>query len=59
VVSNLLSNAIKFTKEGIVTITVEKEEEHNNLILVSIKDSRQGIDSEIVPRLFSKFDTKS
>jgi two-component system, OmpR family, sensor histidine kinase VicK len=64
VIMNLLSNAIKFTqKEGIIIITVEKEEEdcdsNSQILLVSIKDSGTGIDPEIFPRLFTKFATKS
>jgi two-component system, OmpR family, sensor histidine kinase VicK len=62
VIMNLLSNAIKFTqKEGVIIITVEKEGQDNNThtLLVSIKDTGTGIDPEIMPRLFSKFVTKS
>jgi two-component system sensor histidine kinase VicK len=58
VISNLLSNAIKFTKEGGGSISVNTEKEDNH-ILVSVKDTGSGIDSEILPRLFSKFATKS
>jgi two-component system, OmpR family, sensor histidine kinase VicK len=56
VISNLLSNALKFTKEGVISITSEKKDSQ---ILVSIKDTGTGIDPEIMPRLFSKFATKS
>jgi signal transduction histidine kinase len=64
VISNLLNNAIKFTKEGegrTVSVTLEKKEEENNQqeVLVSVKDSGTGIHSDILPRLFSKFVTKS
>jgi signal transduction histidine kinase len=52
VISNLLSNAIKFTNEGTVTaVTVPK----NNEIVVRISYTGPGIDSEILPRLFTKF----
>jgi two-component system, OmpR family, sensor histidine kinase VicK len=61
VISNLLDNAIKFTNEdkvdGNITVTVEKE--GGNYVVVSIKDTGKGIDSEILPRLFTKFVTKS
>jgi signal transduction histidine kinase len=54
---NLLNNAIKFIQEeGSITITTEKEDNH---ILVSVKDTGSGIDSEILPQLFSKFASKS
>jgi K+-sensing histidine kinase KdpD len=58
VISNLMNNAIKFTLKGTITVTTKKEEE-NNEIIVSIKDTGSGIDPEIMPRLFSKFATKS
>lgn len=57
VMSNLLSNAIKFTKEGTILVATKKKEDKQ--ITVSVKDSGEGIDSEIFPRLFSKFATRS
>jgi len=72
VFDNILSNAIKFTKEGNITIAIQRDEEygggrggdHNNnnddhQVIVSIKDTGTGIDPEIFPRLFTKFATKS
>jgi signal transduction histidine kinase len=63
VISNLLSNAIKFTAEGTILISVEKDESssnnNNKAIIVSVKDSGQGLDSSILPRLFTKFASKS
>jgi signal transduction histidine kinase len=58
VISNLLSNAIKFTKEegGTITITTENIDSE---VIVRIKDTGTGIDPEILPRLFSKFTSKS
>ena len=58
VISNLMNNAIKFTLKGTITVTTKKEEE-NDEIIVSIKDTGSGIDPEIMPKLFSKFATKS
>jgi two-component system, OmpR family, sensor histidine kinase VicK len=58
VISNLLSNAIKFTKEGEIYINVERDD-IAQLIIVSVRDSGLGIDPEILPRLFTKFATKS
>jgi two-component system sensor histidine kinase VicK len=63
----LLSNAIKFTTEGYVLIDVEqkKESKKNNdgqekrLAVISVKDTGVGLDPEILPKLFSKFATKS
>jgi signal transduction histidine kinase len=61
VISNLLNNAIKFTKEGSISINVVKDSKYNNHqeVIVGIKDTGTGIDSEIFPRLFTKFATKS
>jgi signal transduction histidine kinase len=56
VIANLLDNAAKFTKEGTITISAERR---NGQAIVSVKDTGAGIDPEIMPRLFSKFATKS
>jgi signal transduction histidine kinase len=58
VVSNLLSNALKFTKEGKINVNV-KEKTVNKQVIVSIKDTGYGIDREMIPRLFTKFASKS
>jgi signal transduction histidine kinase len=58
VFSNLLGNALKFTTEGNIIISIKKIDEDQQ-VLVSIKDSGTGIDPEILPRLFTKFATKS
>ncbi|MDW3627077.1 MAG: ATP-binding protein, partial [Nitrososphaeraceae archaeon] len=55
--SNLLDNALKFTKEGNIIIAAKKQKDDE--VIVSIKDSGTGIDPEILPRLFTKFATKS
>ena len=59
VISNLLHNAIKFTKEGKITITLEKKDDDGEVVVISIKDTGIGIDSEMFPKLFSKFASKS
>ena len=56
VVSNMLANAVKFTNEGIIKVATEKKD---NEIVISIKDTGAGIDSEILQRLFTKFATTS
>ncbi len=59
VLSNLIHNAIKFTDSGgTITVTAEKTATKNEAI-VSIKDTGKGIDREILPRLFTKFASKS
>ena len=75
VLFNLLSNAIKFTDKGDIVVTIEKTNSNKikkvheikgiaqvdeiNYIVVKIKDFGIGIDAEIMPRLFSKFASKS
>jgi signal transduction histidine kinase len=58
VISNLLGNALKFTKEGNIIISIKKIT-NDQQVMVSIKDNGTGIDSEIFPKLFTKFATKS
>ena len=65
VIFNLLDNASKFTEKGEITISIIVEEkdgnnkDNNNNITIRIQDTGKGIDSEILPRLFKKFATKS
>jgi two-component system, OmpR family, sensor histidine kinase VicK len=62
VISNLLNNAVKFTEEttGDVYVAAEEmEKADQKVVVVTIKDRGIGIDPEILPRLFTKFATKS
>jgi signal transduction histidine kinase len=58
VISNLLSNAIKFTtkEKGTIYVTAERNSFET---IVRVKDTGQGIDPGILPKLFTKFTTKS
>ncbi|MBV9178562.1 MAG: HAMP domain-containing histidine kinase [Nitrososphaeraceae archaeon] len=56
VISNLLINAVKFTNEGTIRVAVQRKD---NEVVISIKDTGTGIDSEILPRLFTQFATTS
>ena len=56
VISNILNNALKFTEEGYISISTERKGKD---VIITVKDTGVGIDSEILPRLFSKFTTKS
>jgi signal transduction histidine kinase len=58
VISNLLNNAIKFTNRGFIDIVIEKKYAENK-VNISVKDTGCGIDQIILPKLFSKFATKS
>src|SRR5215210_8257741 len=61
VISNLLNNALKFTSEGFVMITADKKTENNShdIAIINVCDSGSGVDPEILPRLFTKFSSKS
>jgi len=66
VINNLLSNAIKFVQKGTISISLESKKKQDgddgggkDYILISVKDTGQGIDPEILPNLFTKFATKS
>ena len=62
VVTNLLSNAVKFTEEGRIRIIISLDQKGgNNLqeVVVSVRDTGQGIDPDMLPRLFSRFESKS
>ena len=66
VLYNILSNAIKFCKKNggkiYVTTTVQQmqnSKDSDKKVIVSVKDDGAGIDPTIIPRLFTKFATKS
>jgi two-component system, OmpR family, sensor histidine kinase VicK len=56
VISNLINNALRFTRSGTVSVIMETK---GGNIIVSVKDTGSGIDPAIIPRLFTKFATKS
>ena len=58
VLSNFISNAIKFTKEGKIDVSLEKLQD-DKIVLLSVKDTGSGIDPDMMPRLFTKFATRS
>jgi signal transduction histidine kinase len=65
VISNLIENSVKFIseeqEEGIVSITTEKKKsgDISKIVVVHIKDTGSGIDMDVLPRLFTKFSSKS
>jgi signal transduction histidine kinase len=67
VISNLLNNAIKFTEKGsvVVSTTIKAKDDYDNSdqaakeVIIAVKDTGTGIDPELVPKLFTKFATKS
>ena len=56
VIWNLLTNAMKFTKDGTITVSTRVT---GLEVIVTVKDTGEGIDPKIQPRLFSKFATSS
>ena len=68
VISNLICNSLKFIskergEEGIISLSVDKRKNdsdiNDGMVVISIKDNGKGIDWEILPRLFTKFASKS
>lgn len=64
VISNLLDNALKFASDGNIAITTEKKTDNysnkkGTVAVVNVCDSGSGVDPEIMPKLFTKFSSKS
>jgi two-component system, OmpR family, sensor histidine kinase VicK len=57
VIANLVGNAIKFTQEGNISIGTTIEDGSD--LVITVKDTGKGIESHIMPRLFTKFATMS
>jgi signal transduction histidine kinase len=60
VIHNLLDNALKFIthKEQMIFVIVDKKKEgkeEKKVVIVSVKDTGEGIPEKILPKLFSKF----
>ncbi|HET7148514.1 MAG TPA: ATP-binding protein [Candidatus Nitrosopolaris sp.] len=58
VISNLINNAVKFTKDGTISVCAKSIQKSKEVIVI-VKDTGEGIGSDILPRLFSKFASKS
>jgi signal transduction histidine kinase len=56
VISNLLRNAIKFTEKGTVKVILYKNDIE---VIITVIDTGKGIDPEIMPKMFSRFTSKS
>jgi two-component system sensor histidine kinase VicK len=62
VLANLLSNAVKFTQKGTVFISTDirsNTSDNRDEVIIRIRDTGVGIHPEILPRLFTKFTTRS
>jgi signal transduction histidine kinase len=58
VISNLISNSIQFTNQGYISLNIVADNDSNEVI-VTVRDTGTGINPEILPKLFSKFVTRS
>ena len=60
VICNILDNAVNFTQEGKIRVILKKEkQDRQNFLIINVKDTGRGIDSEISSKLFTKFASKS
>lgn len=59
VISNFVGNAIRFTHQGNIRITIDVSQNNKDEVVLSVKDTGSGIDPEIMPRLFTKFASRS
>ncbi len=69
VISNMIGNSAKFIgKEGTISITVERKKcndgggiggKDKDAVVVCVKDTGTGIDTEMLPKIFTKFASKS
>ena len=71
VMSNLLSNAVKFTEEGSIAVAMNGAKDNNNnatatahiihheVVVVSVRDTGEGVHPSIKGKLFDKFETRS
>lgn len=57
IINNLLSNAFKYTDEGRVDFTINCINKQDvSVLIISVKDTGQGIKSENIGKLFTKFE---
>jgi two-component system, OmpR family, sensor histidine kinase VicK len=60
VICNILDNAVSFTQEGSIRVILKKEkQDRQSFLIINVKDTGWGIDSEISSKLFTKFVSKS
>lgn len=56
VLNNLISNAVKFTRQGVISVTVNRKYSESGLRLeLSVKDTGIGLTEKQVDRLFDSF----
>lgn len=52
VIMNVIDNSVKYTKEGSISLSLEKKD---GKIVFAVKDTGIGMDPAIIPKLFDKF----
>jgi len=52
--NNLISNAVKYSQEDEVKITIDAKE-MDDFIVISVKDTGMGLDSDQIPHVFEEF----
>ena len=58
VIHNLVDNALKFSIHNqLIFVIVELQKDKEDQVIISVKDTGEGISKEVLPRLFSKFTT--
>ncbi|WP_022941773.1 response regulator [Psychromonas hadalis] len=55
ILTNLVANAIKFTKQGVVSISVNKDEKNVKCLTFAVTDSGIGMDDSQQEKLFKSF----
>lgn len=57
---NILDNAVSFSHEGKIHVILKVQKQNGqHFLIISVKDTGPGIDPEILPKLFTKFASKS
>ena len=57
IINNLLTNAIKYTEEGEISLNCKCiNKDDISTLIISVRDTGKGIKSELINRLFTKFD---
>ena len=57
IINNLLSNAIKYTEDGLITLSCKCINQNNiSKLIISVSDTGRGIRSDLINRLFDKFE---
>ena len=56
VITNLLTNALKYTQQGAVTLYARKQSPDPGTVLIGVRDTGTGLDSDDLERVFHRFE---